>query len=104
MLVEGYFHTFSSLVAASVVGIDNDREGQPVWLPAYSSSTAKFYNNLIFSTEAITFTFSYYNVYYNVKLCKQLFGKQKQKKFRQVVKTLKTTQLHGKRLTSLNEH
>jgi hypothetical protein len=27
-LSAGYFHTFSSRVAASVVGIDNDREGQ----------------------------------------------------------------------------
>jgi hypothetical protein len=28
MLSAGYFHPFSSRVAASVVGIDNDREGQ----------------------------------------------------------------------------
>jgi hypothetical protein len=28
MLIAGYFHLFSSRVAASVVGIDNDREGQ----------------------------------------------------------------------------
>jgi hypothetical protein len=28
MLRAGYFHPFSSRVAASVVGIDNDREGQ----------------------------------------------------------------------------
>jgi hypothetical protein len=28
MLSEGYFHPFSSRVAASVVGIDKDREGQ----------------------------------------------------------------------------
>jgi hypothetical protein len=27
MLSAGYFHPFSSLVATSVVGIDNDREG-----------------------------------------------------------------------------
>jgi hypothetical protein len=110
MLDARYFHTFSSRVAASVVGIDNNREGQPVWLPTYSSSKAKFYKKRIISTGAKIFT-SLTTTRTTMLNCVNGYFEIKNKTFSdklstdsQIVRTPKTTQLHGKRLTSLNEH
>jgi hypothetical protein len=50
MLSAGYFHPFSSRVAASVVGIDNDREDQPT----SCSSRAKLDKNWILLKQRFT--------------------------------------------------
>jgi RNA recognition motif-containing protein len=65
----GYFHSFSSRVVASVVGIDKDREGQRsgYQLPPVAGQYSIEIRSLL--REQIFFTSSFCNAYYNGLNC-----------------------------------
>jgi hypothetical protein len=73
MLSAGYFHQFLSRVATSVVGIDNDREGQrsdyqfpPVVKAKLDKNLDPFYGNKIFSRFLICNAYLYQQSKYDL--------------------------------------
>jgi hypothetical protein len=68
MLGAGYFHPFSSRVAASVVVIDNDREGQRSGYQLPPVAGQNSIKNGSFLQEQTLFTSSYCNAYYNIRM------------------------------------